>query len=68
MIASILIPLTVTGCAIGSPATEPEPIKSAVLPFCAIYVPVYSSKLDTEETKKQIDKNNAVWLEYCEKK
>lgn len=34
--------------------------------FCAIYRPVYSSLDDTEETLKQLDRNNAVWLELCE--
>lgn len=36
--------------------------------FCLIYDPVYTSPDDTEETRKQNDGNNAVWLEKCEKK
>jgi hypothetical protein len=36
--------------------------------FCDIYRPVYMSRLDTEATKKQIDQNNAVWLELCERR
>ncbi|MFH1158776.1 MAG: hypothetical protein V1721_07885 [Pseudomonadota bacterium] len=36
--------------------------------FCDIYQPVYMARQDTEETKKQLDRNNAVWLELCEKK
>jgi len=33
--------------------------------FCEIYQPVYMSEEDTADTKKQIDNNNAVWLELC---
>ena len=33
--------------------------------FCLIYQPVYSSPKDTAETLKQIDGNNAAWLELC---
>jgi hypothetical protein len=33
--------------------------------FCAVYQPVYSAVEDTDTTKKQIDRNNAVWLEFC---
>ncbi len=36
--------------------------------FCDIYKPVYLSRQDTEETKKQIDGNNAVWVGLCKKK
>jgi hypothetical protein len=36
--------------------------------FCAIYKPVYFSKADTEETKRQIDLNNVVWVDQCEGK
>lgn len=34
--------------------------------FCQIYQPIYMSEADTAETKKQIDNNNAVWLELCD--
>ena len=44
-----------SGCATGSRAS-----------FCEIYQPVYMTPQDTEATKKQIDKNNAVWLALCE--
>ena len=33
--------------------------------FCQVYQPVYTAKADTEETKVQVDGNNAVWLELC---
>ena len=33
--------------------------------FCAVYIPVYMSADDTEETKRQIDANNAVWAKDC---
>lgn len=36
--------------------------------FCYIYEPIYMSEADTEATKKQIDINNSVWLELCDKK
>ncbi len=36
--------------------------------FCYIYEPIYMSEADTEYTKKQIDINNSVWLELCDKK
>jgi len=35
--------------------------------FCLLYQPVYLHENDTEDTKIQIDGNNAVWLEFCEK-
>jgi hypothetical protein len=34
--------------------------------YCILYRPVYTSVSDTEETKKQVDGNNAVWIELCE--
>ncbi len=46
-----------SGCATGSRAS-----------FCEIYQPVYMAREDTEATKKQIDKNNAVWLALCGQK
>ena len=64
-IALMPILLIATACAHDSVAIEPvKPIPNT---FCAIYVPVYTSKADTEETKRQVDKNNAVWLELCSK-
>jgi hypothetical protein len=66
MIALSLIPLIVIGCATDSRVSEPEPVRPITYDFCAVYVPVYTAVADTEETKKQVDKNNAVWLEHCE--
>lgn len=34
--------------------------------FCLKYQPVYTSIGDTEETKRQVDENNAVWMEGCQ--
>ena len=31
--------------------------------FCLLYKPVYTSVRDTEETRLEVDGNNAVWLE-----
>jgi len=55
LILIMILPLT-SACATGSRAD-----------FCDIYQPVYMARKDTEATKKQIDKNNAVWLALCEK-
>jgi len=33
--------------------------------FCALYIPVYTAEADTEETRRQADANNAVWLMLC---
>jgi hypothetical protein len=50
--------LNVTGCA---PSTQESS-------FCLIYQPVYMSKRDTEETKRQIDENNAAYEAACVQK
>lgn len=34
--------------------------------FCELYHPVYTTQADTEETKRQADGNNAVWLKLCQ--
>jgi len=34
--------------------------------FCAIYQPVYVAHEDTEDTKSQVNANNAVWWELCD--
>lgn len=36
--------------------------------FCLIYEPVYTSPNDTGVTRDFVDRNNAVWLELCDKK
>jgi hypothetical protein len=45
----------VSGCATSLPGN-----------FCDLYEPVYTSPQDTEETKLQVDINNAEWLATCE--
>jgi len=55
LILSVILPLT-SGCARVSRAS-----------FCDIYRPVYLSRQDTEVTKRQIDRNNAVWLALCQR-
>jgi hypothetical protein len=52
--ACALILLTLQGCASASGGD-----------FCALYQPVYTADADTEETKRQADGNNAVWLALC---
>lgn len=55
-LALTLILITQAGCVAISPATDS---------FCTIYEPVHMSRKDTEPTKKQIDRNNAAWMEIC---
>ncbi len=43
------------GCATNTPASD----------YCLLYQPVYSHADDTEQTKIQIDGNNAVYDELC---
>ena len=47
--------ITLNGCALGSQGS-----------FCSIYQPVYVAHEDTEDTKSQVDANNAVWWEFCD--
>lgn len=63
-IVSTLILSLLASCATVSPETI-KPITRVVDTFCATYAPVYTSRRDTEETKKQVDKNNAVYLVRC---
>jgi hypothetical protein len=59
MLCALILTATLpplSGCATGSRAD-----------FCDIYQPVYMAHEDTEVTKKQIDKNNAVWVALCER-
>lgn len=44
---------------------RPDTDEKPVLDFCKVYQPIYISDNDTEETLKQIDANNAVFLEKC---
>jgi hypothetical protein len=53
VLTAILILLA--GCATGSSGS-----------FCALYQPVYTGA-DSEETLLQVDRNNAVWLQLCER-
>lgn len=54
-IISLVILSMLSGCVTGSHAGS----------FCGIYQPVYTSTFDTEETRKQVDENNAVWEKEC---
>lgn len=53
--ACVAILLTLAGCASSSHGD-----------FCSLYIPVYTSPLDTTETRQQADSNNAVWKTLCE--
>ncbi len=60
-IVSIAILTTASACAAGS---------SVIRDFCQLYHPVYISRsadFISEETRRVIDGNNAVWMEKCEK-
>lgn len=50
-----LIMLTLSGCAKSLVATD----------FCNLYKPVYTSSKDTEQTRTDVDGNNAVFMELC---
>jgi hypothetical protein len=45
-----------SGCESASPVSD----------YCTIYEPIYSSLEDTEETKRQIDRENVKFLAVCE--
>jgi hypothetical protein len=64
----LLIPLMLSGCAIGSNGTRLKPAPVVTGNFCAVYKPVYFSRNDTEDTKKAVTVNNASWVELCEAK
>lgn len=53
VIACGLILLMLGGCDFASRGTKG---------YCLSYQPVYTSPRDTEETRLQVDGNNAVWL------
>ena len=57
VIVFVVILTTLTSCATGSRGSRD---------FCLTYTPVYTAKTDTEETKRQVDGNNAVFLELCD--
>lgn len=51
-----LIVTLLSGCANGS----------AVNSFCLLYEPIYHGEEDSEDTRGQIDRQNAIWLEVCD--
>lgn len=55
--AGLLVVSTLSGCA--------KSTQGAKNSFCLIYEPIYMSVHDTEETKRQIDLNNAAFEELC---
>jgi Pyruvate/2-oxoacid:ferredoxin oxidoreductase delta subunit len=65
--AMLLMMLSLAGCRFGtdSPALKTEAISNAR--FCVVYSPVYTAKADTEQTKQQVDENNAKWVRLCDK-
>ncbi len=60
-----MIPSMLSGCVTDSPETDVVSVPRIVDTYCSSYIPVYTSRQDTEETKAQVDKNNAVYLERC---
>jgi hypothetical protein len=59
--------LSLAGCqsVTGSPAQKTDLTSNAR--FCVIYDPIYTGKADTEQTKQQVDVNNAKWVTLCDK-
>lgn len=53
--------LSLTACATTTNSSAPKPINE----FCALYKPIHWSRLDTDETLKQIKETNAVWVKLC---
>jgi len=53
-----VILLIVSGCGINT---------RGISSFCEIYEPVYTSAQDTEETRAQVDRNNAAYEDVCQK-
>lgn len=51
-----LIAILLSGCANGS----------AVNSYCLLYEPIYHGEEDSEDTRGQIDRQNAIWLEVCD--
>ena len=51
-----LMLMSVSGCQGNTAATDT---------FCLIYKPVYTSRLDTEETRQQVTDNNAAYESLC---
>jgi hypothetical protein len=51
-----LIVTLLSGCANGS----------AVNSYCLLYEPIYHGEEDSEDTRGQIDRQNAIWLEVCD--
>lgn len=45
-----------SGCANGS----------SVNSYCLLYEPIYHGEDDSEDTRGQIDRQNAIWLEVCD--
>ena len=48
--------ISLSGCKTVSPASD----------YCTIYEPIYSSMEDTEETVRQINRENVKFLAVCE--
>ncbi len=57
-IACALILTTLASCA-GALPEKTDTLRD----FCLVYEPVYTSPADSEETRRQVDRNNAAWIE-----
>jgi len=66
MLAVMLIGLTTTSCAwmTGSVETSAPP---PVARFCETYEPILWSTQDTDETIRQVKRENAKWKAICER-
>lgn len=66
MLAVMLIVLTTTSCAwmTGSVETSAPPPAAR---FCETYEPILWSQQDTDETIRQVKRENAKWKAICER-
>lgn len=63
MLIAALLSLTAS-CTTVSSATDRGPVYQAL---CDQFQPLRASRLDTEETKRQVIAHNATWVALCEK-
>lgn len=64
-----LLPLTLvmTSCAMMTGSVETSPATPTFARFCKTYEPILWSTQDTDETIRQVKRENAKWKAICEK-
>lgn len=64
LLVMLPISLMLNGCASGPNSPAPnDGVNNAR--YCNVYSPVFTSTKDTEETKRQVDGNNAKYEKLC---